>query len=608
MMLRPGSRAAGRLTAGIAAVALPVSVLAVAGPAAARQTGPGHDVTSPLEARRVDRVRLPKLNFKRCSFDTTGSPSRCADFRVPLDYDQPTGRTVRLSLVRTPATNPRKRIGALFVNFGGPGLPVVGAAFNPSFLDARLRERFDIVGVEPRGVGLAETIACFPSTAAAVAARRPLSIGFPVGARQERAWIAASGVVAKACGTTGRPLSAAVSTAEMARDLDVVRRALGERRLNFLAFSYGTQIAQVYANMFPDRVRAIVADGVIDPVAWTTGYGRTGRTQPVDYRLKSDVGAYRALTEYFTRCDKAGPQVCSFAGREDAADRFRRLAAKLRGRDRITVDVPGEGPTELTYATYVDVLLQALYGLGDPDVPKPLADFLRDTEAVLAAPPGTAGARNAALSTQAGIAYRKVRDAVRAQSTRAAGPSAAGDMKNYNHREDAFAAVLCSDSVNPADPQVWSRAAAAADRRAPYFGRTWIWQSALCADRLWTARDEDRYLGPFTRRTAAPLLFVGNYYDPATPYADGAVPADRLAPNSRLLTSDSWGHTAYGTSACVNDSVMRYLVNGTLPARGTVCVGAQPFESSVSAQGSTGHQPWTGGRPPVVNRWSAPPA
>ena len=100
----------------------------------------------------------------------------------------------------------------------------------------------------------------------------------------------------------------------------------------------------------------------------------------------------------------------------------------------------------------------------------------------------------------------------------------------------------------------------------------------MCARKTWTVQDEDAYRGPFNQRTAAPVLVVGNYWDPATNY-DDAVSSAALLPNSRLLSSDSWGHTAYGTSACVTGAVDEYLLRGTLPAKGTVCVGdVQPFQ------------------------------
>lgn len=142
------------------------------------------------------------------------------------------------------------------------------------------------------------------------------------------------------------------------------------------------------------------------------------------------------------------------------------------------------------------------------------------------------------------------------------------------------AAISCSDSYNPARSRRWTQLAERADRRAPYFGRFWLWTSAVCARSHWSAFDEDAYLGPFNRRTTSPVLVVGNYYDPATNY-DSAVAVSRRMPNSRLLSSDSWGHTAYGTSACATSAIDAYLLHQKLPANRTVCIGdIQPYGAS----------------------------
>jgi hypothetical protein len=146
---------------------------------------------------------------------------------------------------------------------------------------------------------------------------------------------------------------------------------------------------------------------------------------------------------------------------------------------------------------------------------------------------------------------------------------------------DGFHAVACVDTTNPTDTAAWPRAADAADKRAAPFGRLWTWESGRCA--TWAARDTDRYLGPFDKRTSAPVLVVGNRLDPATPY-EGALALDRVLSRSRLLTVDYAGHTSLGQSVCVTRKVDAYLINGSLPPRGTVCESdRQPFERA-SAQ------------------------
>ena len=129
-------------------------------------------------------------------------------------------------------------------------------------------------------------------------------------------------------------------------------------------------------------------------------------------------------------------------------------------------------------------------------------------------------------------------------------------------------AVFCSDSDNPDSYAAWSAAAVAADATAPYFGRPWTWISSICAD--WPFADSDRYTGPWDQATANPVLVVGNQFDPATPYA-GAQTVAATLPGARLLTLHAWGHTSGFLSSCADEAVARYLVDGTLPAVGTVC-------------------------------------
>ncbi len=146
----------------------------------------------------------------------------------------------------------------------------------------------------------------------------------------------------------------------------------------------------------------------------------------------------------------------------------------------------------------------------------------------------------------------------------------------YENGFEALSGVICTDGLHPRDADRWPAATAARDRQAPYFGRSWGWIDVQCAREAWTVRDEDAYLGPFHRRTQAPVLFVGNYWDPATNY-DAAVSSSRRLPGSGLLSSNNWGHTAYGTSPCSTGAIESYLLTGALPAVTRCTDGPQPF-------------------------------
>jgi pimeloyl-ACP methyl ester carboxylesterase len=563
MRLRPRSllTVLGVVAAGL----VPVSGAAAAPPAPA-PPAPAHsapqrlasDPTSPVEARRVDRVRTPRLGWYRC-YDY----AECATVRLPLDYDDPAGPTTELALLRVRARDQKHRIGSLFVNPGGPGGSGTAIAYAaPEFLGDGVLDRFDVVGFDPRGVGFSDNVRCFRSVKDQTRELAGLDVTFPYTKAEERGYVASSKALGRACSTSGRPLSGSMSTAEAARDMDVLRRAVGDRKLSYLGFSYGTALGQYYANMFPDRVRAITIDGVINPVSWTGTPATAGVTQ--DDRLRSADGAYKALREILIRCDRAGGRACAFAGGDPVAN-FDLVVRRLRATP-LVIDDPDLGQVTLSYADFIGFVLGNLYS---PDGYQPITQ-LAALALTLTEPPATVSAAQRAAATRA-IARRM---------TSAAGHGRPARDFPYDNSFETYLGVACTDGLHPADAGSWPALTARSDRRAPYFGRAWGWGTAPCASRTWTVRDEDAYTGPFTRRTAAPVLLVGNYWDPATNYHD-AVSSSRLLPGSRLLSSDSWGHTAYGTSACVTGAVDSYLLRGTLPAAGTVCVGdVQPFAAT----------------------------
>jgi hypothetical protein len=161
----------------------------------------------------------------------------------------------------------------------------------------------------------------------------------------------------------------------------------------------------------------------------------------------------------------------------------------------------------------------------------------------------------------------------------------------YDNADEAFSGVTCTDARHPGNASSWPAQAKAADKRAKYFGAKWAWTTVQCATQSWTVKDEDAYRGPFNRRTAAPVLVLGNTYDPATNHAE-AVSTAKLIPNSRLISSNSWGHTAYNSSECVNEAVSAYVISGK--AKNLKCVGEfQPFveDDGLSAQSSLSARP-----------------
>jgi pimeloyl-ACP methyl ester carboxylesterase len=538
------------------------------------------DVTSTLERRRVDRVPTPKLDWFSCS-----SMVDCATVRLPRDYDTPKGATTEIAVVRVKARDPKRRIGTLFVNPGGPGGSGVALAVAaPDFLSDAVLDRFDIVGFDPRGIGSSERLACFRSLKERTRTLAGMSVAFPMTATEQQRYLASAKGLGKGCSTVGRPLAGAMSTAEAARDMDVLRRAVGDAKLTYLGFSYGTALGQYYANMFPDRVRAVAVDGVINPSSWT-GTSKT-RNQILDDRLRSADGAYKALHEMLVRCGRQGQAYCQFAsGGGNPVTKFRTLAQRLQTRP-VQIDDGSGTVVTISYADVVAAMLSFLYSPNGFALVDLIASALYD----LSEPAGyVSSARLAASKRNLATWIRGTRKGL-----------ASRDFA-YDNSIETFSAVTCTDALHPAKAEDWPAMTARADRRAPYFGRIWGWSSVQCAGNAWTVRDQDAYTGPFNRRTSAPVLFVGNRYDPATNYAE-AVSSSSLLPGSRLLSSDSWGHTAYGTSACVTDAVDAYLVGLRLPKQGTVCVGdVQPFTEPLPTA-STG--PKSAGRTPPTESFA----
>ena len=532
------ARTGRRLPRAVALVAACLAASLLAVPASAREataSGSGPAV--------------PKLAWRSCGADAPGFD--CATVKVPLDYDRPRGAKITLALTRLPATNPGARIGSIFFNPGGPGGSGVDfvQGLGRELYSPQVRARFDLVGFDPRGVARSTPLQCFDTTDEALAALPPFP--FPVTRQEERVWIQADRAWARACAERGGPIIDHMSTANVARDMDLLRQAVGDRKMTFVGYSYGSHVGSTYANMFPGKVRAVVIDGVIDPVSYTTGRGDQARTLPSDARLRSEQGAYDTLQAFLRLCDLGGPNCAFSAG--NPKRRYDRLAKRLLAEPAQLPDGQG-GTVPFTYADLVSTTLGVLY---DPSSWPPFAEFLQELDT---------------LTSPAAAA-----EALRVVRQRLGLPGRAP----YEQVLEGFAGVWCLDPINPDHPSAWASAARRADRRDPYFGRPWIWFGSICAS--WPGQDRDRYLGPFNRQTANTVLVVGNVNDPATRYQD-AVSTARLLGRGRLLTVAGSGHTSLFLSSCADAHVSRYLLTGRVPPKGTVCgVDVVPFAQPATA-------------------------
>jgi pimeloyl-ACP methyl ester carboxylesterase len=531
--------------AALALIAAMLSTQAVSGAAAA----PSGGVAAPI----------PTLDWHPCA----QGELECANAAVPLDYDDPAGATTQLFMKRHAATDPANRIGTLFINPGGPGGPSSQlVALFTKLLGDDVSAHFDVVGIDPRGIGRSTRVQCRPADRDPGYPRNWI----PLTRQQAKPLIRFNTWYADACAQDANEILDHMSTADAARDMDLIRQAVGDAQLSYYGISYGTYLGATYAAMFPDQVRALVLDGVLDPVAWSTGRGDSGERLPFSTRLGSGVGAWEALVSAFSECDRVGRARCPLAG--EAGEKWRRIVHRLR-----------QGPAQVSGGTlvYSDVVggaLGALYNRAS------YRFLMRDI-----------GNLYAELFVEQPRSRTKV-DLVTAFRTlprpdigpyaeprwAAPRPSAALAPRPFS---PTFEGVACSDSVNPTNPSAWIHAGVVADRQGPWFGRGWTWASGPCA--TWPGSSDDAFRGPWQTDTSSPVLLVGNFHDPATPIS-GARVLNSLLEGSRLLSVDTWGHGAIGESDCATDRMSSYLVDGILPSAGLVC---QPDKQLFPIRGQT---------------------
>jgi pimeloyl-ACP methyl ester carboxylesterase len=312
--------------------------------------------------------------------------------------------------------------------------------------------------------------------------------------------------------------------------------------LNYIGLSYGTFLGAIYANLFPDRVRALVLDGNVDPVAWVNR-GNQHTFLNTGLRLESDIGSARTLKAFLSLCGEAGIKRCAFSAGSASATQAKFATLLWRLRRHL---VPFEGEP-LTYAMVLSFVV----------------DFLTAVQPVSVFPgwPFTA-------------------EFLQTLWTGGSGGNPA--PRSYPFPEQRLA-VECGESPNPKRPDIFRALAAFAFARSGHIGPFWSWFDEPCAS--WPAVAADPYTGPWNRRTANPILVIGNTFDPETPLVNAVALANKLS-RARLLTVDGYGHTALlNPSSCANQYMSEYFVDGTLPSEGTVCrQDVQPFSAQSSAR------------------------
>ncbi|MHB8796539.1 MAG: alpha/beta hydrolase [Candidatus Nanopelagicales bacterium] len=512
-------RSAAAVIAALAAVSVAVLLqapaVAVASP---RPSLPAAD-QPPADQPPAD---LAAFYGQALAWEPCGEGLSCAWLTVPLDYLAPSGATIRIKVARYRATgSPALRQGSVLVNPGGPGGSGVDfTGYVAEYVAPDVAAEFDIVGFDPRGVGQSAPITCLTGrqTSAWLA-----TDGSPSTRAQERLLMRRAAQIARGCLRMSPTLARQVGTENTVRDMDILRQALGDSRLNWLGFSYGTYLGTRYAEVFPDRVGRMVLDGALDP---SLGAMEISEGQ--------SRGFQRALKRFAADC--AERSSCPYPGSARAV--LRGINVLLAGLDRSPMPT-GQG-RPLNQAEAITAVFYPMYSpLLWPTLRRALG--------------------RAAAGDGSGML------AISDLASDRTGPDSFG-----SNIASAFYAISCWDL--PAPPgSAGLRAAAAAwskDADVPELASAMAWGNAPCT--TWFGHAA-RTPGPAATTTAAPILVVGTTYDPATPYWWSRA-LSRQLPTSTLLTYDGDGHTAYGAgSRCIDRAIDAYLLDGTMPAGGTIC-------------------------------------
>ncbi|WBQ03277.1 alpha/beta hydrolase [Kribbella sp. CA-293567] len=508
-------------------------------------------------AAATPRPTVPKINWTGCGSDPALKAFQCATVEVPTDYDRPRGATTTIALTRLPASDPAKRIGTLFTNPGGPGgpgVPFVQQAAQFAYTP-QVRAQFDILGFDPRGVGKSDPVTCYPTAAEEAAALGEVT-SFPITPAEDKAYLKANLKLAASCLTTSPDRLAHFSTANVARDMDLLRQAVGDRKLSYVGYSYGTDLGATYAKFFPDNVRALVLDGTLLP-SWYSG--SDGDRRPVGVRLRQSEGATETFAQFKAECKKAGPSQCPVAELGDPSTVVEGVLTRLKAGP-VMVTLPDGTQQQLRYQDAVALTFQYLY---EPAMWPDLAAFYAEVAAIPKA-------------------------AAKAGAT--AGLKAPRALLEWNNRKEEYPSLggslqFCVDAKKTGRPLAYPAWADQTNQRAPHFGRMRSWVGLTCE--FLPIRDNDAFLGPWENKVKAPVLVIGTRYDPATPY-QATRPYSDLYPDARMLTVEGWGHTTLGKSACADARITEYLTQLKAPADGSTCQqDRKPFDPVPTAEQRT---------------------
>ncbi len=479
-----------------------------------------------------------KLTWTKCPENVK---VKCAWVKVPLDYSKPSGSAIKLRIALHPASIQKHNLGDLFTNPGGPGGSGVDVALQAtSYLPPAVTQRYNVVGIDPRGVGQSTPLHCLTRAGLdTLNGFGPNAINStPTTATDIATFNSATASFGAACKAKNPTLFDHIGTLNAARDMDVVRGVLGQKKLTYYGWSYGTYLGAWYAELFPSKVSRFVLDGAIDP-------SLDNLTSAYDQLQAFEIALHRFLNDCANHTD-CPPQLRGSPQANFAT--FQALSAQL-------ATTPATSPTaQSMFGT--QMLTQQL--------------FLSSVLGMLYSDTWGWDTLRQALTTMLSAKHDPAYLLEIAYFEADKDPSTGAYSSNLS---EAFNAISCYDYPPP--PSV---ADASNDILAtwssdfPAFGSTFAWAQQICNQ--WPAHSATapRQLHA---KGSGPILVVGTKYDPATPYAE-AVSLSKQLQHGRLLTWIGDGHTAYYRgSSCIDSSITTYLIKGTLPPVGKVCAAVK---------------------------------
>ena len=470
----------------------------------------------PQGAEPLARFYNQRLDWEECE------GAWCAALEVPVDYADPQGATLEIAVVNVPAKRASKRLGSLVVNPGGPGASGFDYALAADFIvGEEVRDAYDVIGFDPRGVGRSAPIDCLTDTELdAFLGTDPT----PDDRREEEGFARTARGFAKACGRNAGPLLAHVSTRDAARDLDVLRAALGEKKLTYLGKSYATYLGAVYADLFPELVGRMVLDGVVPPDLTSQEIG-----------LGQAKGFERATREWAAFCVEEGD--CPL-GRsvDEVMTGLRDFLASVDASP-----LPRTGDNAVPRLTEGWASLGIAHAMYDQRQWEFLVDSMRG--AIRGDGTGLMQLANQYAERNPGGQY-------------------GGNIM------EAIYAVNCLDKPDSDDLDERRRLAEESVEQAPTWGAYLMWSSLPCGSWPVSPTGAPERI---SAQGADPVVVIGTTRDPATPY-EWAVRLREQLSSASLVTFEGDGHTAYNRSNdCVNDAVDAYYLEGTLPGDGLRC-------------------------------------